>query len=213
MNTFAQRLRSPRGSSSNQSGGSSSGWGGWGGQSSDCGRFSDVSADHPGFGSIEAASEQGWISGCGGDRFCPEESLTRAQAAQILSTALGLRSASTNRFTDIQGHWAKDAIGAIVAAEIMAGCTADSFCPDETLTRAQAAVVTAKASYLSSDRASNFRDVPYDHWARPSIAALEEKSYIGGCSRDEFCLDAPTRRWIFITWLGNVLSLDRHSCQ
>ena len=186
---------------------------GWGSSGDHCGSFSDVNSSHPGFGWIEAASEQGWVSGCGGDLFCPDESLTRAQAAHILTQALGLSNGSNSRLTDLQGHWAKESIQAVISAEIMSGCTADRFCPDETLTRAQAAVIVAKAGLLSSDRSSSFKDVPYDHWARPFIAALEDKNYIGGCSRDEFCLDAPTRRWLFVTWLGQILSLEKYRCR
>lgn len=185
----------------------------WGQSGESCGQFSDVSSNHPGFGSIEAIAARGWISGCRESQFCPEDSLTRAQAATVIAKALSLNTGSSSSLGDLQGHWAKSKIEAVISAGIMNGCTADLFCPDEVLSRAQAAVIIAKMGYLSSNRASKFRDVRFDHWARPYIAALEERGHIGGCSSDEFCLNSPTRRWIFVTWLGNVLDVEEKTCR
>ena len=179
-----------------------------------CGEFVDLPASHPGFGAVEAAAAAGWISGCTADRFCPEETLTRAQAASVLRSALNLgKPWFSEPPRDAAGHWAQEAIEAVVGAGIMTGCGEKLFCPDATLSRAEAAVVVAKAGQISSNRASAFSDVPADHWASPSIAGLHEQGYIGGCSATEFCLDAPMRRWIFVTWLADVRGLAKKSCR
>ncbi len=177
-----------------------------------CGRYADVSEDHPGFGAIEAASHHNWIGGCAADRFCPEDHLTRAQAASVIYKALGFSPSSVGSMSDLNGHWAKEAVETVVSSGLMVGCTADLFCPDEVLSRAQAAVVIAKAVNLESVRPSRYSDIPEGHWSEPYISALADKGYIGGCSSDEFCLDASTRRWIFVTWLSNALQLAQHSC-
>ena len=94
----------------------------------------------------------------------------------------------------------------------MTGCTETEFCPDVPLTRAQAAVVLAKAIRAIGNGYTVYEDVPVDHWAAPSISALHNQGDIGGCSADEFCLDAPMRRWIFMIWLVNVKDLPKFTC-
>ena len=179
-----------------------------------CGAFIDLPSNHPGFGAVEAAAAQGWISGCDANHFCPEDTLTRAQAASVLRSALGLgRPWFSDPPRDAQGHWAQEAIEAVVGAGIMAGCGEKLFCPDAELSRAEAAVVVAKAGQIRSDRPSAFSDVPADHWASPSIAGLHEQGYIGGCSATEFCLEAAMRRWIFVTWLADVRGLAKRACR
>ena len=195
--------------SGGQSGGSS--WGQSG--HSACESFSDLPGSHPGAGAVQAMVERGWVSGCGEGRFCPEDTLTRAQAAIMISDAFGPSAGSGSGLTDVSGHWARDAIEAVVAAGVMSGCMSDRFCPDDTLTRAQAAVALSKASGIEGWGSSSFKDVPSDHWAARAISGLDERGYIGGCSDDEFCLDAPARRWIFVTWTIHVLQIPYATCQ
>ena len=52
--------------------------------------FNDVPTTHPFFREIEALYKAGITAGCGGGDFCPEQPLTRAQAAALLARALGL---------------------------------------------------------------------------------------------------------------------------
>ena len=52
--------------------------------------FNDVPPGSFGFQQIEALADSGITSGCGGDNFCPDNTLTRAQMAVFLARALGL---------------------------------------------------------------------------------------------------------------------------
>ncbi len=52
--------------------------------------FNDVPTSHPFYREIEAIFQAGITSGCGGGNFCPNNPLTRAQAAAFLAKALGL---------------------------------------------------------------------------------------------------------------------------
>jgi S-layer homology domain len=52
--------------------------------------FADVPDSHPFFPFIEALAASGVTGGCGGGKFCPDNSLTRGQMAAFLSKALGL---------------------------------------------------------------------------------------------------------------------------
>ena len=52
--------------------------------------FNDVPVGSFGFQQIEALADSGITGGCGGDNFCPDNTLTRAQMAVFLARALGL---------------------------------------------------------------------------------------------------------------------------
>ena len=53
--------------------------------------FADVPTDHPFFQFVEALARAGITAGCGNGNFCPDEPVTRAQAATFLSKGLGLQ--------------------------------------------------------------------------------------------------------------------------
>lgn len=53
--------------------------------------FSDVPTDHWAFKYVEALKASGITAGCGGSSFCPDGTLTRAQMAVFLASALGLQ--------------------------------------------------------------------------------------------------------------------------
>ncbi len=52
--------------------------------------FNDVPTDYWAFNQIEALNSSGITSGCGGENFCPDDTVTRAQMAVFLARALGL---------------------------------------------------------------------------------------------------------------------------
>ncbi len=52
--------------------------------------FNDVPVGHWAFQFVEALAASGITAGCGGDNFCPDDTVTRAQMAVYLSAALGL---------------------------------------------------------------------------------------------------------------------------
>ncbi len=72
--------------------------------------------------------------------FRPNEPITRAQAAMMISSAKGLSADETaaNHFQDSVPTWAKGAVGAVVAAEYLAGYTDGTFGADKNMTRAEA---------------------------------------------------------------------------
>jgi hypothetical protein len=96
-------------------------------------------------GAIESLVNAGITSGCGTNRFCPRSPVTRGQMAAFLQRALNLPLASGNHFTDDNGSSFERSIEALAAAGITKGCSADRFCPNEPVTRAQMATFLARA--------------------------------------------------------------------
>ena len=100
--------------------------------------------------SIEWLAAEGLTKGCGdGTKFCPDQVVSRGQMATFLAAALDLPP-GPDMFTDDEGSPHEDAINAIAAAGITAGCTGDgtSFCPENPVSRAQMATFLTKAFKL-----------------------------------------------------------------
>ncbi len=88
-------------------------------------------------------------AGCGGNNYCPDTNVTRAQAAVMLvkakygSTFTPPVVAST--FADVpSSHWAASWIEKLATDGISGGCSVGNFCPDAPVTRAQMAVFLVK---------------------------------------------------------------------
>ena len=108
-------------------------------------RFSDVGPDVWWGPYVELLADMGVVGGCGSnpDGFCPHDAVTRAQMATFLVRAFGLRPGLPAGFTDIEGNVHAGSIDALAAVGAAVGCGDDParFCPDQIVTRGQAAVL------------------------------------------------------------------------
>ena len=115
--------------------------------------FSDVGRSHWGFSEIEEVASRGFITGCSGGRFCPDDGVSRAAGAVFVRRAKGLadRVPSSATFGDVPlTHWASKAVERLAARGDVNGCSSSPrrFCPTDSLTRAQAAVLVVRAFRL-----------------------------------------------------------------
>ncbi|WP_432803474.1 S-layer homology domain-containing protein [Alkalihalophilus marmarensis] len=86
--------------------------------------------------------------------------------------------AGTKQFSDLnENHWAYDNIMYLVEKGAMQGDAGrDTVRPNDSINRAEAAVIIARTLDLDVDPAVTtdaFRDVPATHWANPYIAAVQ----------------------------------------
>lgn len=80
-------------------------------------------------------------------------------------------------------HWAKQAITELSLDNIISGYDGSEFLPKNDVTRAEAAVMVAKALGLKPVTGSTeFKDVPTSHWASGYINALAKADIVGGRS-------------------------------
>ncbi len=113
-------------------------------------RFTDVSAGHRHRGSINAIADLGLTNGCGaGNRYCPNDPVTRETMAVFVARALDLKPGAPNgkRFSDVPAdHPRSGEIYAIADRGITVGCQdGGRFCPDEPVTRGSMATFIARA--------------------------------------------------------------------
>ena len=90
--------------------------------------------------------DAGLISGYEDGTFKPENSVTRAEFAAMVNNALGFTEKGNVVFSDVKpGTWYYDAVAIAVEAGYCSGYEDGTFKPDATITRAEAAVMIARA--------------------------------------------------------------------
>ena len=116
-------------------------------------RFLDiVGTGHPHWMFIERLAELGITKGCttDGQRFCPDDSVTRAQMASFLVRAFNLSAAEQPAgFTDVVAGAAHTSnIDALAASGVTRGCSTEPlrYCPQDPVTRAQMASFLVRGS-------------------------------------------------------------------
>ncbi len=83
--------------------------------------------------------------------------------------------ASAKSFKDLSNdHWAQHEINYLVDEQIISGYPDGAFYPNQTITKAQAAIMLARALELKGSKNINFNDVPTSHSAYKDISAVVE---------------------------------------
>ena len=111
-------------------------------------RFADVDGSHRHAAFIGRFDELGVTQGCGdGTRFCPDETVTRAQMAVFLSRAFSLADGPDPNFSDVPADaWYAPDVAKLAASRITKGCgDGTAFCPDDDTNRAQMATFLHRA--------------------------------------------------------------------
>jgi hypothetical protein len=138
---------------------------------------------------IEWAAVAGVTLGCNpprGDRFCPDDAVSRGQMAAFLVRALDLPASGVDAFTDDDNSVFEGDINALAASGITRGCTPTSFCPDDPVTRGQMAAFLNRAYSLTPSALDAFDD-DADSVFQTDINALAASGITKGCTPTTFC--------------------------
>lgn len=147
--------------------------------------FTDIS-NHWAQSYIIDLFQKGIVSGMPGNRFVPDGSLTRAEAAALLVKTLGLQNeTATASFADTQTHWASKQIAIVKEKGIFSGYSGNLFYPERKITREEFAVVCDKI-LLTPDTVDFsqriFSDVSPETntWSNKSIIVLSMNNILSG---------------------------------
>lgn len=179
------------------------------------GTFDDDDGNvHEGF--IEAIAELGITRGCNpplNTDYCPDDLLTRGQAAAFLVRARTLPATPDDFFVDDEDSIFQDDINRLAAARITFGCNPpdnDQYCPDDVLTRGQMAALLVRAfGYTDPGPGDRFVDDD-DSIFEADIDRLAAAGVTLGCNppdNDRFCPTDPVRRDQMASFLGRALGL------
>ena len=150
---------------------------------------------------INVLSERGLINGKTETEFAPDDKVTRAEFVSLLYRLSGDETVFCEKFNDVKADdWYSIAVSWAVEKGITSGTSADSFSPDETITREMAVVFIArylgyKETKISYDGSPDFADNEMiSEWALTSVAAIKNVGIISGKENNVFApLDSATR--------------------
>ncbi|WP_019908589.1 NEAT domain-containing protein [Paenibacillus sp. HW567] len=160
-------------------------------QSANAVKLSDIDG-HWAKQAIQQALNSGLVKGFNDNTFRPNNPVSRAELAVLLSRALKLEGSVTNAgFSDKDGipAWAAEGVAQVAANKLISGYEDGSFRADRKITRTELAVIVVRAQGLTVDPKSvpSFSDAAdIAAWARPYIAAAEKAGLIGGKAGNQF---------------------------
>ena len=158
-------------------------------------QFPDVSGVHR--SAVLDLADAGVINGCGSNRYCPSQGLTRGQLATLLSRALGLQeSSSRQHFSDVpSSHAHRAGIHALAEAGVITGFPDGRFGPSRRVTRAQMATFLTNALSLEQGiYQGQFRDVSSSNVHARAIEAVARERITLGCENGRYCPHDTLRR-------------------
>ena len=138
---------------------------------------------------IEYVYDHSLMNGYPEGNFAPENSITRAEFATVMSKfmELGEDSAAADKFSDVDGHWAKGYIGALYSREIVNGVSDVEFAPDANITRQEIATILARAFKLTEKSADVFADnASIAEWASDFVYMTKAAGYMQGDENNNF---------------------------
>lgn len=155
--------------------------------------FTDVPVTYWGYNPIKHCYQSGYFSGTSADKFSPDNTMTRAMLAAVVYRMAGMPDVDTATvlpFTDVSDTaWYRDGVIWCYTNDIVAGTSATTFSPDNSITREQAAVFLYRlAVSLDLDTTVNdptvingFDDgASVSAYAQTAMAWAIEKGIIGG---------------------------------
>ena len=149
------------------------------------GSFTDIEGHWAG-SYIADLTDQGLIKGVSATKFAPDDNLTRAEAAVLLTRLAGLsENNSAAAFDDTATHWANGAVAAARNAQLVSGVTATRFEPDRFVTREEFAVMAER--YTNITDTLDLHELLYSDitpatnpWSNASIIKLSVNGVLSG---------------------------------
>ncbi len=151
-------------------------------------------------------THKAYISGYPGGLFKPENRITRAEMAAMLSKAVGLKeTAEALGFNDVPaGYWAAEAIAQASRMGLMQGFADGSFKPEQPVTRAEITAVAAKFMKSVAGQGTGFSDTA-GHWAEEAIRSAQAAGIVSGYADGKFRPAAFVTRAEAVTVINRAL--------
>ncbi|WP_100405664.1 S-layer homology domain-containing protein [Bacillus solitudinis] len=173
--------------------------------------FSDVTSGHWAKLEIEFLANKGIIGGYANGTFKPSQSITRIQAAAMITKALGLTKSGDQEpeFKDISTKFPnRDVVAIMEETGIMRGSDG-KFRPYETVTRGQMAAILTRSFQLEKVDSVYFTDILPEHWVFADIGAVAAKGIAGGRPDGSFGASQATTRAHFSAFLYRALNEEK----
>lgn len=150
----------------------------------------------------------GYITGYHNDEFRPDNKITRAEAAAIISRALGNYDQGASygsTYTDVESDaWYYNIIGYMEESGIIKGYQDGNFKPESPITRAEFASILSRVKELKVKSDISFKDIK-NHWAEDDILKLKNKNWVSGYADNSFRPENPITRAEAVKMVNNVI--------
>lgn len=175
------------------------------------GKYHDVPSTFWAYNEITDLGVKKIVNGYDQSLFYPNKTLTRAEAAAIISRVKQLPTSNNKTtFPDVaNNHWANEAIYATVQAGYFGGFEDQTFRPDEPLSREQVATLFNRVFELE-DRESivTFNDVNESDWAYNDIETFVAHRITVGFADNTYRPKDGVSRAQFVVFLYRILKME-----
>lgn len=137
------------------------------------------------------------LTACAGTTPTQDTGAAEPTAVVMSTDEASLMSLSTQpqTFTDVEGHWAKEAIETAVASGWFAGTSSTTFSPDAFLNRGMFITVLGRIAGVPTDTVQTvFTDVPASAYYAPYVSWAYENGITHGVTSDTFAPDRSITR-------------------
>lgn len=131
---------------------------------------------------LDTQSHNAYVSGYPGNLFGPDDSLTRAQAAQIFYSLLKNPDVPiTVHFSDVPGDaWYATAVNTLASLGKVSGVGGNQYLPDQPITRAEFVAIAMGFAAPAPSSTHSFSDVSPEHWFYEAAMNAAEYGWIAG---------------------------------
>lgn len=170
-------------------------------------------------GSVLAKWEsQALISGYEDGTIRPNNEISRAEFVALVNRVAGYQAAgSTVKFSDVKtGDWYAGQVAIAVNEGYIGGFEDNTFRPNDSVTRAQAAAIIARIKNLPSDaaRANQFADAAATpDWAKGVVGAVANAGYMIGDEANNFNAEKALTRAEAVASLDRVFGVKELTAQ
>ena len=122
-------------------------------------------------------------------------------------------SGSSNSFTDINGHWAKQAIDYVVSKGYFAGLSNTEFGPNKSITRGQFVTVLGRILNVNTNeyRTQNFKDVKSGSYYSAYISWANKMGLVSGLGQGKFGPDKELTREEMAVIMSKFLKISNRN--
>ena len=163
----------------------------------------------------KSGEKRGYISGYPGGQFGPNQSVTRAEIASMLSKLLSTTEQSEAEveyytFADVpKGHWAEKSIQHVQRVGLMKGYLDQTFHPQQPITRAELAAIVNQVKRVDIISSTTQVSDIQGHWAEHVIQGTLSSGWMKGYLDGSFKPNQSVTRAEVVTVLNHVFKIPR----
>lgn len=156
---------------------------------------------------LNTTDHTAYLSGYPGGTFGPDNSMTRAEVAQMFYALLLNKDVTiTKTFSDVPADaWYATAVNTLASLGMVSGDPDGAFRPNDPITRAEFCVIALAFAYEPDNAVCYFGDVSRSDWFYTYVAQAASYGWIGGYTNGNFGPNDQITRAQVTTIVNNML--------